>query len=217
MTETAGPAEPAAQRAYHALERMIVMLELAPGAIATEAVLIERVGLGRTPVREAVQRLAWEGLLEVRPRSGLAVAPLNAGDWVRVIDARRGLEAVIARDAARGIAGPVGEQLREAAATMGRSLAADDVGLYLEADKAVDEAMALAADNPFATRAAAALQTHSRRFWFRFRAQGGLTEAANGHMRLVQAILAGKPDEAAACSDGLMDVLREHAVTAASR
>ena len=74
---------PATARAYRTLERMIVTLELAPGSVATEATLIERVGLGRTPVREALQRLAWEGLVEVRPRAGVAVAPL----------ARRGLAA----------------------------------------------------------------------------------------------------------------------------
>ncbi len=93
--------EPAAARAYRALERMIVTLELAPGSVATEGALIERLGLGRTPVREAIQRLAWEGLIEVRPRAGLAIAPLHAGDWLRVLDARRGVEIVLARSAAR--------------------------------------------------------------------------------------------------------------------
>ncbi|MGO4833544.1 GntR family transcriptional regulator, partial [Rhizobiaceae sp. 2RAB30] len=93
--------EPVAAKAYRALERMIVTLELAPGSVATEGALIERIGLGRTPVREALQRLAWEGLVDIRPRAGLAIAPLHASDWLRVIDARRGLEIVLARSAAR--------------------------------------------------------------------------------------------------------------------
>ena len=54
-------------------------LELAPGSVATEGTLILRLGLGRTPVREAIQRLAWEGLIEVRPRAGLAIAPAPRG------------------------------------------------------------------------------------------------------------------------------------------
>ncbi|RVB34886.1 GntR family transcriptional regulator, partial [Mesorhizobium sp. M7A.F.Ca.CA.001.07.2.1] len=70
------PAEPAATRAYHVLEHMIVTLELAPASFVTEGALIDRLGLGRTPVREAIQRLAWEGLLDVRPRAGIAIAPL---------------------------------------------------------------------------------------------------------------------------------------------
>ena len=83
------------------LEHLIVTLQLAPDSTATEGALIERVGLGRTPVREAIQRLAWEGLLDVRPRSGIVIAPLRPDDWLRVIDARRGVEVVLARSAAR--------------------------------------------------------------------------------------------------------------------
>ena len=59
---------------------MIVTLELAPGAIVTEGALTS-VGMGRTPVREAMQRLAWEGLMEIRPRSGIAIAALTPRDW----------------------------------------------------------------------------------------------------------------------------------------
>ena len=55
--------EPAAIRAYRELERLIVTLELAPGSVATESMLIARLALGRTPVREAIQRLAWEGIV----------------------------------------------------------------------------------------------------------------------------------------------------------
>ena len=94
-------AEPAALRAYHALEKMIVTLELPPAAITTEKALIENLQLGRTPVREAIQKLAWEGLIEIRPRAGLAIAPLKAQDWVQIVDARRGVETVLARCAAR--------------------------------------------------------------------------------------------------------------------
>ena len=55
------PGEPAAARAYRSLERMIVTLELPPGGITTEGALLARLQLGRTPVREAIQRLAGVG------------------------------------------------------------------------------------------------------------------------------------------------------------
>src|SRR5690554_240179 len=106
------PFEPVAAKAYRILERMIVTLELAPGSVVTEGALIARLGLGRTPVREATQRLAWEGLMEVRPRAGLAIAPLNPGDWLRVIEARAGVEAVLARSAACHATPAVAERLR---------------------------------------------------------------------------------------------------------
>lgn len=210
-------AEPAAIRAYRSLERMIVTLELAPGIIATEGVLIERLGLGRTPVREAIQRLAWEGLVEIRPRAGLAIAPLHAGDWVRVIDARWGVEVVLARSAARYVTREATDRFHDAALGMRQAVIADDVLAFLAADKALDEALALAAENPFAARVAAPLQTHSRRFWFRYRASTGLAEAAGQHVALIRSILEGDEEGAAAEADHLMILLRSHAEAAARR
>ena len=209
--------EPAASKAYRALERMIVTLELAPGSIATEGSLIERIGLGRTPVREAIQRLSWEGLLDIRPRAGLAIAPLNAGDWLRVIDARRGVEIVLARSAARFVTREAAGRFHEAALAMQKAVISGDVIAFLEADKALDEAMALAADNAFAARVAAPLQTHSRRFWFRYNSDTGLAEAAEHHVRLIRAILAGDEEEAEQQAEWLMSLLRSHAETAARR
>ncbi len=65
---------------------------------------------------------------------------------------------------------------------MQKAVIAGDVVAFLEADKALDEAIAAAADNPFAARLAAPLQTHSRRFWFRYQADTGLAEAAERHV-----------------------------------
>jgi len=209
--------EPAAAKAYRALERMIVTLELPPGNVATEGVLIERLGLGRTPVREAIQRLAWEGLVEVRPRSGLAIAPLHPGDWLRVIDARRGVEILLARSAARYVARDAAARFHDAALGMQKAVVAGDVIGFLEADKALDEALALAAENPFAARVAAPLQTHSRRFWFRYKADTGLAEAAERHVALIRSILEGDEKAAAAEAERLMSLLGSHAEAAARR
>ncbi len=205
------PSERASAKAYRALERMIVTLELAPGSTATEGALIERIGLGRTPVREAIQRLAWEGLLDVRPRAGLAIAPLHAGDWLRVIEARRGVEIVLARSAARFVTREAAARFHAAAVAMQKAVVSGDVVAFLEADKALDEAMALAADNAFAARLAAPLQTHSRRFWFRYKADTGLAEAAEHHVRLIRSILAGDEDGAEQQAEWLMALLKSHA------
>lgn len=207
----------ASATAYRALEGMIVTLELAPGSVATEGALIERLGLGRTPVREAIQRLAWEGLVEVRPRAGLAIAPLHPADWLRVLDARRGVEVVLARSAARYVTRDAADRFHAAAVAMQKAVAARDVLGFLEADKALDEAMAGAADNPFAVRVAAPLQTHSRRFWFRYQAETGLGESAEHHVRLIGAILERDEKAAAQEADRLMSLLRGHAELVASR
>lgn len=209
--------EPAAAKAYRFLERMIVTLELAPGSIATEGTLLARLGLGRTPVREAIQRLAWEGLLEVRPRSGLAIAPLHPGDWARVVDARRGVEIVLARSAARFVTRDAAARFHDAALGMQKAVMAGDVIAFLEADKALDEAQALAAENPFAARVAAPLRTHSRRFWFRYKADTGLAEAAEHHVGLIRSILEGDEEAAGAEAERLMSLLGAHAEAAARR
>lgn len=209
--------EPAAARAYRALERMIVTLELAPSEVTTEGFLIERLGLGRTPVREAIQRLAWEGLVEVRPRSGLAIAPLHAGDWRLVIEARTGVEGVLARSAAKRLAPAAAGLLREAAAAMTAAADAGDVIDFLVADKQLDEVIAGTAGNDFAARVAAPLQTHSRRFWFRYQSGGALSESAQHHVGLIEAILAGDERQAGREAERLMALLGELAAQVASR
>jgi DNA-binding GntR family transcriptional regulator len=208
---------PAAARAYRILERMIVTLDLAPGSIATEGALIERVGLGRTPVREAIQRLAWEGLLEVRPRAGLAIAPLHATDWLRVLDARRGVEEVLARSAAHYVTREAADLFHAAALAMQKAVISGNVIAFLEADKALDEAIAATADNPFAARVAAPLQTHSRRFWFRYQSDTGLAASAERHVGLIRAILNGDADGASNEAVQLIALLRVYAQTAAMR
>ncbi len=207
--------ESATRRAYRALERMIVTLELSPGSVTTEGALIERIGLGRTPVREAIQRLAWEGLLEVRARAGLAVKPLYASDWVKIIDARRGVEAVLARAAARHATRETAQRFHDALLAMRKAVVAGNVLAFLQADKALDEAMADASDNPYAAMVAEPLQIHSRRFWYRYQAESGLSAAADRHMILIKAVLEGNGDEAAAESDRLMALLRSYAEEAA--
>jgi DNA-binding GntR family transcriptional regulator len=215
-TQTLTP-ETATARAYRALERMIVTLELEPGGVLTEGALIDRVGLGRTPVREAIQRLAWEGLIEVRPRAGLAIAPLHAADWPRVIEARLGVEIILARSAARFITPRLAENFREAAVAMGQAASDGDVPAFLEADKALDESLAAASENPFAARLAAPLQTHSRRFWFRYQADKGLNESAKRHMWVIRAILNGDEDAAIQETEHLMAMLLDNARAAARR
>jgi DNA-binding GntR family transcriptional regulator len=209
--------ESASAKAYRALEHMIVTLELAPGSVATEGTLIERIGLGRTPVREAIQRLAWEGLVEVRPRAGLAIAPLHPGDWLRVLDVRRGIEVVLARSAAQFVTRDAADRFHASAIAMQKAVETSDVLGFLKADKALDDAMAWAAENPFAVRVAAPLRTHSRRFWFRYQAETGLGQSAEHHVRLIGAILEKNEKAAAEQADRLMTLLRTHAEQAASR
>jgi len=89
-----------AEKAYHAIRDLIVSLELAPGAVIDERELMERLGIGRTPVREALRRLAQEGLVEVYPRRGMFVTGVDVRELARLSEVRAVLEPEAARLAA---------------------------------------------------------------------------------------------------------------------
>ncbi len=216
QTEEKRP-EPAAVAAYRAIERLIVTLSLQPGASVSEAEIMQQVELGRTPVREAVQRLAWEGFVTIRPRAGIYVAALNPSDWIKVIDARRGIETVLARSAARHLTGESAKQFHNVSLKMSRAALTGDVMAFLDADRAFDEALSAAADNVFAARLAAPLQTHSRRFWFRYQSEDGLSAATEAHLGIVGAIVNRDEEEAVRKAGDLMDLLRSNAVAVATR
>ena len=195
------------ERAYRALERMIVTLKLQPGETLTEGALIERIGLGRTPVREAIQRLAWEGLLEVRPRSGVQIAPLEPADFPKVLAARKGVEMLLAWGAAHYASPEHDIQFRKVEKDMLAAVAKKSVDAFLDADKAFDVVLGLAAANPYASRLAGPLQTHSRRFWFRRQRPDSLKSAADRHVALIGAIVARNEDGAEQAAEDLIDHL----------
>ena len=88
------------EHAYRELEEMIATLELAPGTVVSEAALSKQLGIGRTPVREAMQRLARERLLQILPRRGCIVADSRPDEELNVIEARRPIEILVVRTAA---------------------------------------------------------------------------------------------------------------------
>jgi DNA-binding GntR family transcriptional regulator len=115
------------------------------------------------------------------------------------------------------VTGEAAAHFHAAALDMQRAVIAGNVIAFLEADKALDEAIAVTADNAFAARLAAPLQTHSRRFWFRYQSDTGLAAAAERHVALIGAILDGDADGAGEEAGRLIRLLRNHAEVAAAR
>jgi DNA-binding GntR family transcriptional regulator len=89
-----------ADRAYHAIREMIVSLDLRPGAVIDERRLMQQLGIGRTPTREALRRLAQERLVEVYPRRGMFVTSVEIRDLASLAEVRSLLESSAARLAA---------------------------------------------------------------------------------------------------------------------
>src|SRR3954470_3611133 len=95
-----GGAASLADRAYYAIRELIVSLEYGPGDPISERDLTDRLGIGRTPIREALRQLAQEKLVEVFPRRGMFVTTVDVRDLARICEVRRVLEPEAARLAA---------------------------------------------------------------------------------------------------------------------
>ncbi|MES0812016.1 GntR family transcriptional regulator [Roseibium sp. SCPC15] len=198
-------------QAYRQLEEGIVTLKLKPGEAVTEVALAQRLGLGRTPIREALQRLSWEGLLTIRPRLGVIIAEMNPSDFIKVLDARHALERLVVGSAARLASQEERKTLESCAEDMREAASVPDVEEYLRLDKAFDEVVAQAACNPFAAKALAPLQTQCRRFWYRHFGQADLNPAAWSHLEVMQAIASGDENAAMEQVENLMFYLRRQA------
>ena len=122
--------------AYQAIRRRILDNVWAPGHQALEQALALELGMSRTPVREALIRLANEGLVEVVPRHGMRVLPVSAADMREIYDILTALEAMAAelvarrKPAAADIA-----PLEKASRDMERALKRDDLDAWAEADE----------------------------------------------------------------------------------
>lgn len=196
-----------ADQAYDAVEALVVTLELAPGAVFSESALGERVGIGRTPLREALQRLAAQGLVVAMPRRGMRVAEIDLAGFRSLLDTRRVLDRLIARQAARRATPDQRAALEAATGGLVQAAHAGDLEAYLRADRAGDERLAEAARNAFAARAAAPLHVRCRRFWYAYQHEADIAHSAELHGHLTAAVLEADPDAAADAAQALVDDL----------
>jgi DNA-binding GntR family transcriptional regulator len=175
-----------AEQAYRVLEQKLVSLELPPGAVISESQLIDLTGLGRTPVREAMQRLANQELFEVMPRKGLLVAPVSLPGMLQILEARRPLERVIVHRAALNAR----DEQRSGLAAIARDMAIahDSLEAFLRLDQDLDRLLDLCAGNPFASAAVAPLRSHCRRFWSYYRQRVQLSDAISAQAKMARLI-----------------------------
>lgn len=102
-----------ADRAHAQLSAAILQNELPSGSSLSVPELARHLGISRSPVREAVQRLIWDGLADYRGRKGTVVAGIDLGDFLRLLEVREVLEALAAKLAARRGSGPQRDDLQQ--------------------------------------------------------------------------------------------------------
>ena len=192
--------------AYAQLEELIVTLQLRPGVAVSEAMLSERLGIGRTPIREALQRLAREHLVVVLPQRGNLVSEIDVKKQLRLLETRREVERLIVRCAARRATAEEREEFRQLALTFQRVAKKNDSTTFLRADKRFNDLSLQAARNEFAAGAIGLMHGLSRRFWFlHYKQAADLPETARLHANTAAAIAAGHEDAAGDALDALLD------------
>ncbi len=206
------PVETLTEKAYRALEEEIVTLRIPPGTIVSETILSRRLGVGRTPVREALQRLAREGLVVIMPRRGIIVSDLDPLRQLRLLEARREIERFLARSAAKRATPLQRIQFREIATGMDEAAAqADDIA-FMRLDREFNLLVLDSAANEFAAAAMSLMNGLSRRFWYvHYKQVADLPLAARLHASIARTIADGDEDAAGQDSDALVDYIKAFA------
>lgn len=202
--------ETLATTAYKRLEVMLVTLQLPPNSLLSEDELSRELQIGRTPVREALKRLAIDGLVKILPRRGVVVTEIDAEHQLLMLEVRREIERLVARRAAalsnkeeKELFAQMAEDIEEA----GKS---DDRAQYIRLDKEFNDFVVRAARNPVAEQMLAPMHSRMRRFWYNYyRHHKDLPLAWEQHANVMRAIAAGDESRAAAASDSLMDWVEE--------
>ncbi|MBO6836874.1 MAG: GntR family transcriptional regulator [Alphaproteobacteria bacterium] len=195
-------------KAYAELEERIVTLELKPGQVLSENALAASLGIGRTPIREALQRLAREGLIVILPRRGVMVSEINVRSQLELLRVRRELERLMANLASKRASADektafinLAEEMRDCA---DRS---DDVG-FMRLDRDLNLMVSRACRNEYALRAMGLTHGLSRRFWYmHYKEVLDLPRCATLHAALAQAIGEGEAETAMRASDELLDYI----------
>ncbi|MFJ8815661.1 GntR family transcriptional regulator [Amycolatopsis thermoflava] len=155
----------AAERAYRQTKEMVLSGELAAGQLLSEGEIAERLGMSRTPVREAFLRLQAEELLDLFPKRGAVVAPVPAGEAEDVLDAREAIEVAAVRRLLRGPADITRacEELRQALDIQRAYARSQDLGAFSEADEKFHRTIVAAGRNALTARFYNSLADRQRR------------------------------------------------------
>ena len=187
------------EEAYLRIRDRIVCLEMPPGSVVEEGRLRDELEIGRTPIREALQRLAWENLVRSVPHRGTFVTDVNITDLARITEVRVVLEGHAARLAAERR----GARDRDAIADLMERV--DTVELtnqreLMQLDQEVHRQVYRSARNSFLEGTLERYFNLSLRLWFLVLDRGiRLREAVEEHRELLRAVLAGDGDRAEQC------------------
>lgn len=198
--------------AYRRLEEMIVTLQLPPGTIVSEQSLARKLDFGRTPIREALQHLARDGLVVVLQRRGVLVSDMNLRTQLRLLEVRRELERLMARLACERATDAQAARFAALARQMLAAAKSNDDLAFMRLDLEFNTLLAEASHNEFAQRSISSMNGLSRRFWYQhYKKVADLPLTAKLHAAVAEAIGRREKKAAAAASDALVDYIESFA------
>jgi DNA-binding GntR family transcriptional regulator len=179
-----------AEHAYVELRDRIVTLHLPPGTVLREDELMGEMGIGRTPLREAVKRLALENLVDIQPRRGTFVSAVKADDIANISEVRAELEGYAAELAALRL----DPEARAAASALLQEVEElrrpDDQDWLMRFDERIHRFTWDAAGNPYLSQTLERYFTHSLRIWYVVLDRvPGLGHAVHDQTQLLEAVL----------------------------
>ena len=181
----------ASEKAYHLIKDKIITLELAPSAVIDEQTLMRELELGRTPIREALQRLNAEGLVHIVPRRGMFVTDISITDLQKIFEVRIVLAGFCARLAAqRGTTDQIAQMERVLHGL--EQVQSEDYKLLIDIDRRFQRLLYQAAGNEILAESLDRLYDLSLRIWYLVLHQlGDVRDAIEEHQEVAEALKAG--------------------------
>ena len=185
------------EKAYQTLVHKIVTLDLLPGSVLTEPRLMHELKIGRTPIREAIQRLIAEGLVTHLHHRGMLVAEIRAADVQQIYEFRAQIEGAAARLSAARMSPAQLEELGRIHEAMDRALGDEDAERFIAQDRRFHELLGRGAQNRYLEGVLLSLYNlHLRLWYYLFKKQGGLQETVHEHLEVIGAVVRRSPDDA---------------------
>lgn len=185
------------EKAYGLLEEMIVTGELPAGSQWSEYALGAKIGLGRSPVRDALQKLAFQRLVNIAPRQGIFISEIDYQGQLKIIQARREIEHLIMTQAAVCASPEERQAMAQLVAGLEKLKGQPNMRNYLRLHFALTTQLGEASRNSYAAEFYSMLQTLSRRFLcFHQKRHSDLTLICDLHISQLEAVIQGRPEAA---------------------
>ncbi|WP_442580525.1 GntR family transcriptional regulator [Mesorhizobium sp. ASY16-5R] len=194
------------EKAYQQIEEMIVMRRFPPGSMISENQLSASLGCGRTPIREALLRLKLEGFVDIHPRRGALVLPVDIAKQLELLEVRRPLETLTTELGCRRATPAQRAEMRALGARLVEAAAAGMDSRYFQLNRTIHDLRIAATHNQVLVQSMGVIYGLSRWFWYSYlNDPAALLEAAELHKALLDAIAAGDTHAAVAASDEVVE------------